>query len=829
MQRIALCDERGVMDIKIADVFSENKFRLFRAYCFDSGFVYMKDLDGHNINLIREIDGIGEGKYISIVNRYKSYTQSNYDNMPINSQISMSSSYFNNSFKKFEIAEVKADNLNLEVRYFKKIILSNKQINELHDKGIRTIGDLYTYTEEDSYDGKHHGTYEKLYELVCQPTCLVIKSFYEFMSSQKNFKYFLKRVEGYTLQEIGDLMGVTRERVRQICRKYENILGYFGEHLLKVSSSNYEKHIVKAEEIVSVFDEKEIAIAIFHALKFRKQVQYIDFIDSYKYGDDQCLLDETLNDIKKEVIGDIVNYYEKLDDVENILNENKIYYIDSLDCIEYFVSIGYTLSGDFLVRRSASYTCPSVELVKKYFPEGIRVYNDKEQIKLRKFAKKEFPYLEYPESTRAVAARLADNLILCDRGKYIHKSKVKIEKALLGDIYRYIEEQSSPTLMYHEVFEQFKGRLGLQSTIDNRHYLHGVLREYYPDDFDYERDVMHKKSGVRLSIADRIAENVLSDGKPVKIQVIKSKFKGITDAIIFNSLMTHKCMIQWELGYIYHTDLCSLTEQEINYLKETIINIMSQNNGYCSSALLFEEVQSNQLNMLERNKVKTHLNLFYLSMNYLESEFNFRRPHITSNNFSSDDISMISLLEKNLLYEETISYDAVVEFGRKMGWSDVTLHSAFKKYCNQLFRLNYDKYKLERSVHFSTEIVESVRNYVIKRMRKGFLPLATLYDYDDLPEVEVEWNVFLMESIIEKYIGELKVVYPRITDRRYCRGVVVKNESKDFNYYTLAKQVVENSNNSVITNERVEYLMAMNSLYYDFELSDKICNELGSS
>ena len=133
-------------------------------------------------------------------------------------------------------------------------------------------------------------------------------------------------------------------------------------------------------------------------------------------------------------------------------------------------------------------------VLKKYYPNGIKLYNDSETRRFRHYVHKLFGNVYLPENNRAIAVRLADLTILCDKGKRILPDSVMIPRELLAKIHDAILQSEQPEIMFKDLFEQFKNELLLNTNISNRYFLQGLLRYSYAREFTFTRYTVRKNN-----------------------------------------------------------------------------------------------------------------------------------------------------------------------------------------------------------------------------------------------------------------------------------------------------------------------------------------------
>ena len=72
VQELSQVDLGYVKDLKIKDIFYDNKFNIFVKYCEEKNIHYLADLINFDFNELKNIKGLGSGKIKLIKERYYS-------------------------------------------------------------------------------------------------------------------------------------------------------------------------------------------------------------------------------------------------------------------------------------------------------------------------------------------------------------------------------------------------------------------------------------------------------------------------------------------------------------------------------------------------------------------------------------------------------------------------------------------------------------------------------------------------------------------------------------------------------------------------------------
>ena len=91
-------------------------------------------------------------------------------------------------------------------------------------------------------------------------------------------------------------------------------------------------------------------------------------------------------------------------------------------------------------------------------------------------------------------------------------------------------------------------------------------------------------------------------------------------------------------------------------------------------------------------------------------------------------------------------------------------------------------------------------------------------EYDKFPEVEWNWNGFLLRAIVLKYESKLlfRIIEPEIRSSSNCRAFIVSNDIEVDDYVSLVKWVLKQEGKTKISEGMlVSFLRSKNLLFAD--------------
>lgn len=810
------------MDALITDFFRENKFNLFVKYCEEHGLKYMEDLRDFDFSTLLNVKYITEAKVRGIEKRYRAYLGVNPvypDNEGLNDP------RFKNINNELEACDIEL----LGVYDIRKTA-----IDSLRKQGYITIGDL-----KDASEGKLRkimtaGAFQKLMsiesDLEMPLKDLLASRLMEF-SQESDYMITLLRAEGYTLQAIASSYHVTRERIRQIVNKFEKKIAPLMQELRKnlISGNGF----FSASSIVDYYDDNNMNMILLMWFKDCPELEYLDFADVFvPYQGSKEYHKNRIYDIAVELIGDGADLSNCLEDMENLMFKNGYPFVDEAAFLNLVQSKGYYVYNDYIVKGRQSYGLLCSKIVAKRFPDGVKVYEGEgtdDLNLLRKLAFRTYGDIKISNDDRAFSARLTDYLVLRDRGKYVARESIRVDMSVIRKIKTYIDQSNEKRIYYSALFEMFKHDLMSTGNIDNYNFLHGVLKLYYDDEYDFSSKDYFTRSGKGLSSGktdDKILQVIENAHAPVGRLVLKMKVPGVSDAMILNAAMYNENLIPWEVNCYYSVRCLDITEDDKVFLDQSIQGVMKLYRGYCSANLLYAEVSEKRPEFINKNRMTDPDNLFYVCAKLFSNSYGFRKPHITSLGLM-EEISAKNVVLHLLKDPVQLSYSAYKETAKVLKWSDVTMGAVFDSIEDDYIRVSEDIYVKKDEFDIKPLDIERILFVLRQSMQKQYISLMSFDKWNQLPYIGYEWNPFLLRVIIEKYIPELKIVESRSRTRAYEKGIAVGSESDFIDYTDIVVLTMKQHDKYEMAENELCKLLIDNGLTYkvipkEIYASDKI-------
>ncbi len=653
----------------------------------------------------------------------------------------------------------------------------------------------------------------------------------------REYEIFLRRARGETLQEIADnpqnpsSVRVTRERVRQIegklFRKYKKLL------IGVVHEVWGNKKYIPAFEVRDLYKNDELGIVIFAMLKKTGLYEYLDFADCFvnnlKYPFDN--VEKEIVSIVTDFVGKGINLYDYIEEMDELFLSKGIDFMDLGALLNFFDKYGFKMYGDYVTQGKASYAALCKNIIIENFPNGIKLSQDNdnscEDLKLlRELAKQKYGDISIPESDRALSARLSDYLVLCDRGRAIPEEKIQIDFSTLNRIKEYIDKYEVEKIYYSELYANFEGLLRMTSNVDNYYFLHGILVLFFPNDYEYRKDYLIRKNsnGPVENISERIRKYIHEMNRPISKSELTNRFPGFTKHTFDFQIDEDPVLMHWGYNLYYSVDLFSYSEYEKDMLTKIINNLLNQNQGFTTENLLFDIVEKELKDFLKKNNIKTPMQLFCFCSKILKNQYAFKHPNIGRIGL----IEYPSIKEVALYlmgYPTKFSYTKYLEIASNMNWTPVSVSNAFSKVEEGFCRISEDEYISKEMFAFSDEIIKKIKLILLQHIeQENYISLINFFDFSDFPEVEYEWNTFLLEKIVTYFIPELIIINPVNKDRRFQRAIIIKRELGINSYSELVAYIFKNKNYTSLSEGKFLSFLVVNGLAYKI-----IPKEIGNS
>lgn len=566
----------------------------------------------------------------------------------------------------------------------------------------------------------------------------------KLFSKGKARKILEKRALGYTLEQIALKEGVTRERIRQIEAKSRKIFEKWQireNTLCKISIERNGDEILTTSELSEYLEDyTNVALYLFRTIT-NSNYLYDNNLDVFVIGN--------LN------IAENVQFY--IDNLPNIFSKEKFntFISEAKDfklpeeLVKKSLEGTYTLSGNTYHRTRLAMVEICNSILKKYFSQGIHVYDDKELEKFKLLIIKEFGETNFSNNNRALTARISDAGILCGRGIYKPKQKSYISKQLLADIKDYIDFSDQIVFLTNSIFEIFKERL-IAEGITNKYYLQGVLHELCKNDYVFRRDYISKDESV-TSLSFEIINYIKSFEYPVPKEMIINKFPGVTEIVLNLALNNDNSIVNYFGKYI-HLSKLNLYDNDKKLLRHSLEWCLDTNKNHAKD--LYAIVKKDYPEMLDRLGITFPYQLFSLVKCLFEKDFEFERSYFAKK--GSNIIENIDRLQSYVSENDFLFIQDLIDYAKQIHFVIYSTLDFITSFNSTHLLVNSTSLCLIEKIGLQEDMAIEIEGLIFEEI-DSCVPIRNLSCISNFRKINYDWNEWMIYSVLHKWSTKLDV------------------------------------------------------------------------
>lgn len=546
-----------------------------------------------------------------------------------------------------------------------------------------------------------------------------------------------------TLEEVGNIYGITRERIRQIEAKAVRKFRVWEKNhnfLAKVAAECGCCSVITFKRIKEILRDKGDII-----------IYLLRLADSSHYYVDLDLEIVVRDDFDYSVR--IQKYVDMLPDVFNV-RELPVWMQElperiSEEILQRAVEMQYRLTGDTYHRSRLSVGLMCEHVLRTYFPEGLHIYDDKEIEDFRNHIYQDYGDVKMSDTNRALVARISDVGVLCGRGRYKSKQEEYLSSDLCEDISSYIEDSSDTIFLINTIFSLFEDRLRAGG-IDNKYYLQGVLKELFGDRYYFRRDYISKDAEL-TSIYSAIIRYIKNSVAPVSKAEIFEAFQGLTE-IVLNFAVNDPEVLNYFGTYI-HADNVKLYEEDYSYVKQVADKLLAKNDVLHSKDF-FEFIKADNSEFLERTGATYPYRLFSLLEYMLSEDYQFARPYIAKADVVID--RPMERFRELLDQQDVTEIQELLNLASECRFQMIGLLDFLNVFSDTHFILDKEHLIKISATGIDETTVRRIEPLILSEI-SGTKVISQLRCREQFPEIQVRWEEWLIFSVLDKWSESLEV------------------------------------------------------------------------
>lgn len=658
------------------------------------------------------------------------------------------------------LSRVHSDNLKCRIKYIFDSHISNVFINN----NLNYIEDIANITDEvaiELYNFKDtimktivdmkYSYLERLKELYRYCYQHVNKSYIPNSYWETYVAILNLRAENETLQSVGDKFSLTRERVRQIERKYVKIFKdcFIKNNMMAIIRSLIDNPLlISTSDIEKLFPEYSKLFKYLLELKDDDNVYYIEEIDKF-YFQDEFDWYKYINDFSETMPEQFHNQEiaHYVNEIQNLLSNKKII-LDYADCEKILLN-NFKQKGAIYTKSAMTSSMKIKQVLLKYFNGSYNVYDESFIKKFREYYKSMFVE-DFAFTDRSLSCNISNVSIQVGRGEYVLADASLISEELANKIYEFIMNNERDVYLTNNLYSIFEEELKSEN-ITNKYYMTGALRQKLADKLYFRRDYI-SRSELATSCYNDIANFVKKSQRLVDYEEIKVEFQGITDIVLLSAL-AQESILNYRKRYV-HVDSLEIEQKDINFLRESLINFLIDNEiHHVDDMYAYIKLTNKQL--LTKFFIDDYFCLYSL-LEYLFSDIlEMKRPYIANKGIKIDN--QIDRINEFVYSFDELEVQSLLDFVYDNRLNLYSIMDYVDSLSNYIFKNEHSICLLEKS-NLNKYNVEMVESLISKAMgSQGFVFADKLTFYSIMPK-EVKWNPWLLYSALNKFGKKLKAI-----------------------------------------------------------------------
>ena len=553
---------------------------------------------------------------------------------------------------------------------------------------------------------------------------------------------FEQRMLGETLEVVGNAMGVSRERIRQIEKKVTQIITHSydaqkNDHdiLATIYALRGGDTVLRYDEIAAQVGDADAQMIWYLAKKdlinceayhFSHQSNAIVFGDESEHVALSSLLAELPAFVEEsEMPHYIANLVEKHGIAEELLRMQ--------------LRSTYKRDGMFYHRGRLTVVFMCDYILRTRFPNGYKIADESDHKRFISYLVEVFES-KGKITARALDAKIGQIGVLIDRGKYIHPSYIDVDKKIVDDVNAYIESSPRVVLTYTELYDTFSERFS-GTQINNRYCLQGVLK-LFGCPFVMRKDYITKESDVNL--ASEFEHFVEQNGRVHK-SVLLEEFNGLSEINIGFFCQQLSTIVVLDGGYYMHSSQLHISEEDYHEQRKFLLTACRDTP--VSTRMLFNEYMMRFTDFMIRNNIESQGNLFGVLQYMFKKEFFFSRPYISLSN--DVDLTNHGVLLQHLIGVDSIEIEDLIDICDKNGIRFLSVRTLIESIEPDFIRVGKTMLMRKESVGVDDDSVLDTVQQIneIVHVRGGYCASKNIDDFSWFPDLNVPWDTYLLESV----------------------------------------------------------------------------------
>lgn len=596
----------------------------FLSWCKKNKVKSICDITPEILEKVVSLQGIGGITQRRIIERYNELSQT-----IINKSIELPDLHYDKSSSlneyPFEFINDDFNKLHIDkLKYFKIPLRCIEYFSMLK---VSTVGELKTLSEESIMEiilpSRYRMCLEELKKLESELS-IFIRKLIEDTKSINRYSVLAYRASGKTFEEIGEICGISKQRINQIDNKLTKTLLIKFHPMIFALMDIEDKLVLDIDFLKNYFDDDEFIDILIYILKKSSKLIYLDYADSFIINNGQT---DKINDVFTNIMNglkdDSFNIEEDMKIVVQALKKEDLDNIYINLFIKFLEFNSYNNYGKYLIRGNKVKDLILKDILKNYFANGINLYDEESLNKIREIIKNQYKFNEFKISNKMLIERLQGLLLTFDEECFILPDSI-IDESVLNEIVSYIKKSSKDKIFYKEIFDKYENLLLNNSNVKNEKHLYSVIKYYYGDSFNCQEGYIRKYGDSTTVSMEEIDYAFSQNIHGIKKGELNEIFPGVKLATILECLQKNPKIIKWDIGSFNSIDNLNISEQEVDIIDSRLKKVINEFEGKCSQKQLYNDLLKNAPDLINSNKIMNSHNLFFIVQYYFHDKYTFK-------------------------------------------------------------------------------------------------------------------------------------------------------------------------------------------------------------
>ncbi|MBU3188736.1 hypothetical protein K9O30_06120 [Clostridium bowmanii] len=409
-----------------------------------------------------------------------------------------------------------------------------------------------------------------------------------------------------------------------------------------------------------------------------------------------------------------------------------------------------------------------IETLDEYFPKGIRVSSSIQVNKFKKLAQQINSQILNCDN-EMIIDELQTIAVRCEESFYMSPNKIVEEKVLLEKILSFVLDtfKTKKVIYFDGIFNRFKDEL-TYTNIYNQTVLKGLLEYYFEDCFCIQNSYISLSDEVIIDVQEEIEETVKNSDAPISKYDILKLLPHISKKKIIETLNYNNNILYWQINEYWHIERIDISEQEKNLIRDIIW--YETRDGFISVKKLYEILKEKAAGFIESNCIINYVCLRDILKCYFAGEFGFKYTFIGK---VGEEMSANFAMQKFIEGKEMFKLTELSNFVEENDLQ--AINSLFIEEASKLYiRTDEDNFLLKEKLNINIDLIKAIENATKKYLINGYVTLSSIDSFTIFPTIDLRWNIFLLQSIVEGYCNDLKI-YSHSRSITKPIGVIVDN------------------------------------------------------